>query len=407
MKADRSPLTILVLAFTVFLLTTAESCQPKVTLAFASTTYGVANGPGPMAVGDFSRDGNDDLLVVSSGPTLSVRPGDGNGSFSTAIDTTLSDATVHIEPTAVATADLNGDGVLDVVFTGSATSAGQANIVVVLGRAGSTFEPSASYSFTDAATVPTGVAIADFNGDGHPDLAITHTTPDFTSGAVDILLGVGDGTFQSGTTIPVGVYPYAIASGDFNGDGRKDLAITDNGSNNVTILTGNGDGTFVSSLVSAAGPTTALAIADFNHDGFSDLAVASTGTAALTVLMNKGNGTFADPQRYPVDTVPSSVAVADYDGDGLLDVAIASRSNSNVSVFLGNSDGTLQAPTSFNAGTDGLSLAVADFNLDGEPDLALSSLTSGDVSVLLNTRFTGNSDDSTALLGAKGANNRF
>jgi hypothetical protein len=408
MKPHRRPLTILALASTTFLLTTAESCQLKATLAFASSTYSVGNGPGAMAVGDFNGDGYDDLLVASSGPTLSVQPGDGNGSFSASITTTLNDASVHIEPNAVAAADLNGDGRVDVVFTGVAPSADVANIVVALSQDDSSFKESSAYAFDAPATVPTGVTIADFNGDGHPDLAVTHTTPDFTSGSVDILFGAGDGTFPTSTSIPVGAYPYAIAAGDFNGDGRKDLAITDNASNNLTILTSNGDGTFQVSQISAAAPTTAIAIADLNHDGLADIAVATTGSAtALTVLLNKGNGAFADPQRYRVDTVPSAIAIADYDGDGQLDVAIANRSSSAVLVFLGNSDGTLQDPTSFSASTDGLSLATADFNLDGEPDLALSSLTSGDVSVMLNTRFTdGSTDDTTALLG-KGANNRF
>jgi uncharacterized repeat protein (TIGR01451 family) len=231
-------------------------------------------------------------------------------------------------------------------------------------------------------TSPDSVAIGDFNGDGRSDLAVANDL----SNNVSILLGTGTGTFGAATNFAAGTDPFFVAIGDFNGDGRSDLAVANNGSNNVSILLGTGMGTFGAATNFAAGTRPfSVAIGDFNGDGRSDLAVANNGSNNVSILLGTGTGTFGAATNFVVGTTPLSVAIGEFNGDGKSDLAVANVNSSNVSILLGTGTGTFGAATNFAAGSFPVSVAIGDFNGDGRSDLAVANNGSNNVSILLGT----------------------
>jgi hypothetical protein len=227
---------------------------------------------------------------------------------------------------------------------------------------------------------PFSVATGEFNGDDKLDLAVAN---DF-SNSVSILLGKGDGTFQQATAYSTGSGPIAVAVGDFNADGKLDLAVANNGSGDVTVLFGNGDGTFQPGVAYSAGSgPIAVAVGDFNADGKLDLAVANNGSGDVTVLLGNGDGTFQSGVAYTTGQGASSVAVGDFNDDGKLDLAVTNNISNNVSILLGKGDGTFQPPADYSAGQSPGSAVVADFNGDGNLDLALANTVGNEVRILL------------------------
>lgn len=227
---------------------------------------------------------------------------------------------------------------------------------------------------------PYAVAVGDFNKDGRTDLAVAN----HNANSVSIFLGNGDGTFQNAVGYPAGVSPSAITVGDFNGDGNADLAVANGPSNSVSVLLGNGDGTFQAAVSYAAGATpVSLAVGDFNGDGKLDLAAADEAGNKVAVLLGNGNGTFAAPVAYSVGSYPYSVAVGDFNADGKPDLAVVNNGGNSVSVLLGNGDGTFQAAVGYAVKLQPVSVAIADFNGDGKLDLAVANQGSYNVSILL------------------------
>ena len=246
---------------------------------------------------------------------------------------------------------------------------------------------------------PVSVAIADFNKDSHPDLVVANQT----DGTISILLGNGDGTFATQTTIaiPVGATaasPSAVTTGDFNNDGNIDIAVTDMANSRVMILLGNGDGTFQTPVPYATGTNpVALVAQDFNGDGVPDLAVVNQGdgttASTVTILLGKKvngvpDGTFVTPPKQTsppgVGVAPSAITTADFNADGNVDLAVTNKTDDTISVLLGKGDGTFGSQTTFATGKGPAGIATADFNGDARADLAVSNQTDGTVSILLN-----------------------
>jgi hypothetical protein len=246
------------------------------------------------------------------------------------------------------------------------------------------FAAATNYSVGDN---PFAVAVGDFNGDGKQDLA----TANYFSDNVSILLGDGAGNFSSPTNFSVDRHPESLAVGDFNGDGKQDLAVGNSESYKVSILLGDGTGNFSAHTDFYADyRQTSVAVGDFNGDGKQDLATANNYFNTVSILLGDGTGNFSAPTNlnFAAGTAPSTVAVGDFNRDGKQDLAVANIGiypdyNGSVSILLGDGTGNFSSPTNFAIGDGSYSVAVGDFNGDGKQDLAVTNRFSNSVSILL------------------------
>jgi len=341
--------------------------------ASTSTIAGTGSNPSPnaraVAVGDFNGDGKLDLALADYSHAFSILLGNGDGTFQPEITTDFTPA-IDNNSQSIAVGDFNGDGKLDLVLT----SPGDNSVVVMLGDGTGHFGAPASYGVSSA---PAYVTVGDFNGDGKLDLA----TANPGDGTVSVLLGDGSGGFGAASNYTIGCsscgsQPHGIAIGDFNGDGKLDMAVTTNTTSaNVYILLGNGDGSFnINGPTNAGGINPqAIVAGDFNGDGILDLVTADYGNSSITIALGKGNGTFVGPKTttlFAGGGTPNSLAVGDFNGDGKLDLAVVNLASS-IAVLPGRGDGTFGTATTYAAGLP-IQLAVGDFNGDGRLDLGFT-----------------------------------
>jgi hypothetical protein len=367
----------------------------------APVNYPAGVSPVAVVAADVNGDGKLDLVTANAGGnSVTVQLGNGDGTF----QATQAYGT-GAGPASVAVGDLNGDGKLDVVTANQ----GDNTVSVLLGNGDGTFGAARNYA---VGSQPVGVAIGNF--DGKLDIV----TANQGDGTVSLLPGNGDGTFGAARTVAsFGAPAQSVAVGDFNADGKLDLAVTTRGTDGyyigggcgyygcypgsyvsgaspaVTVLVGNGSGTFTAAssytLPSPyeVPPSTfappSLAVADLNGDGKPDLVTTDNYDGLVSVLLNNGNGTFAGPTSFNASGGPESVAVADLNGDGLLDLVTAD-SGDTLSVLPGNGKGVFGSPYIFSPGSGPVSAAAGDFNGDGLTDLAVADSGSNNVSVLLN-----------------------
>jgi hypothetical protein len=326
---------------------------------------------GGVIAADFNGDGKPDLAV--DGNPVGVYLGNGDGTFQPEVTSPCPQCG------GIAAGDFNGDGKADLATSFQNCSNHTCNpgfAGVLIGNGDGTFQPAVEYV---VGLQPGTPAVGDFNGDGKPDLAVTN----FGANTVSILLNSGNGTFQSHVDYPVGVEPQSIATGDFKDDGVLDLVVGNSVDNNITILLGNGNGTFTPGALVAAGEG-GFAVADFNGDGKLDLAV--TAANQVLILLGNGDGTFQAPVGYSAGSegLFGGASVGDFNGDGKPDLIIGGTDIATI--LLGNGDGTFQPPM-YTFLSSGL-VAVADFNQDGVPDVAAATgLAPPAFSVMLSVAF--------------------
>jgi hypothetical protein len=301
-------------------------------------------------------------------------------------------------PQSVAVADFNGDGKLDLAVPVYSIFTPYADANILLGNGDGTFKAGPVFPLIGQNV--NNIVVADFNGDGKPDLAIS--LPD--ANEIQVLLGNGDGSFTPLTPISVNSV-YVVATGDFNQDGKPDLVTVNPGVGTLTVLLGNGDGTFTATTpitTPSTGPgglavvPVALALSDLNGDGILDIAVANCprsdqgATGSVTILLGKGDGTFTAVAETPnAGGQPLYIAAGDFNGDGIPDLVVTDMNQGfpelgNLTVLLGNGDGTFTASAeSPETGAIPYSVMVADFNGDGKPDLAIANAGSNTIGVYL------------------------
>ncbi|MBA3914879.1 MAG: VCBS repeat-containing protein [Acidobacteriales bacterium] len=278
-------------------------------------------------------------------------------------------------PQQVVTADFNRDGKMDFASTIAPGFRATTADAVVVGLS------NGDGSFTQT-TVPTGqcpigIVAGDFNADGRQDMAVVLDG----SAEVEIFVQTTAGGFRMASTAATGTTPGSVATGDFNRDGALDLAVTNNLANSVSILLGSNDGSFLPGQTLAPGSQPGpILVADLNRDNILDLVVGS-GQNKISILPGNGDGTFGAAVNYSVGSFLRSFAVADLNGDGLLDL-VASDGFANAEyVLLGNADGSLQNGVAYATGKDPLQVVIADLDGDGRLDLATANLFAG-ISIL-------------------------
>jgi len=327
---------------------------------------------------DFNKDGAPDLATLDAKSFhVNVLLNTGNGTFGKPISAFKFTEAPH----ALATGDFNGDGIPDLaVVTGSTP----AHVQILLGKGDGTFTFKASY----IVGISTSVVVADFNGDGKLDVAVTGNPK--TRGGAIVMFGNGDGTLQAPAWYPATLAPETIVAADVNGDGFPDLIVGGNvtGHGPLAILLNHGDGTFEPPVHYAiTGNPVGIAVGDLNNDGKPDLVVTSTGTIA--VMLGNGDGTFGKPVHYSLAAVGSpalAVAIADFNLDGNLDV-IVGTGQGTLALFYGKGTGNLKKPVAIPVLRKGASaLVVADFNNDKAPDVGFTTVDKLAMGVLLNAQ---------------------
>jgi len=346
--------------------------------------YRAGRGPYMSAAAQFTQSGNLDLVFPDyDGGQVTILLGNGDGTFKP--PRTFPDP----NPFGLAVGDFNEDGNLDlaVVEPGSGTGA----VAIFLGDGKGGFKLSARYAIGAASG---RIAVGDFDGDGHIDIAVTNS-PFTGTGSVMTFFGDGHGEFHGRRTYRLPGRPFGIAVGDVNGDHHPDLAVTQVANGTVAVFLNDGTGHFQKPVSYSAGDCCGpvdVKIADLRNNGKQDLVVANIN-AGMVVLLNKGDGTFGKPTIYTPFfqnwQPPEACTVADFNLDGNLDVACAASLNDGY-IFYGDGKGKfgsggIEFKNALNH-QGGFSIAAGDFNDDNAPDLAIPIQNYGKVAILLNTQ---------------------
>src|ERR1017187_9662030 len=291
---------------------------------YSSVPYPVGHTPYGVVVGDFNGDGKVDLAITNATDNkVSILLGNGDGTFQP-------QATYNVggQPGPITVGDFNGDGKLDLAI-GNLT--GQ-SISVLIGNGDGTFRPQVTYS--TSGVTPISIAVGDFTGAGKLDIVIA----DYPYSTVQIMIGNGNGTFQPGLA-STGTAPVAIAPGHFDGSGWLEIVeYSQIGGGN--ILQGGPAGFFASlpghfdwDTYAPTYYASSIAVGDFNRDGKLDLAVTHPSNNTVGIILGNGDGTFQPEIGYGVGSSPYSVAVGDFNGDGIPDLAVTNAAGNTVSIL--------------------------------------------------------------------------
>jgi uncharacterized repeat protein (TIGR01451 family) len=318
--------------------------------------YPAGDGAVDVDAGDVDGDGRLDLVTACISGFATVLIGDGGGGFGAPL--TLEGPA---QTTFVSLADLDGDGRLDLAASGW-------NLWLRSGNGMGGFGAPRRYG------VPFPLAVGEVNGDGRIDLLVGDS----------LLIGDGEGGMAAQAAFPAGDAPQYAVAADFDRDGHQDVAVA-NAGGSVHVLRGDGHGAFAAPSANLAGTSPAgLVGGDFDRDGWPDLAVAYAGTLDVVVLRNDRRGGFTT-RSYGVGGRPIAIVTGDLDGDGVVDLLVSNETQGSLVALRGAGDGTFGPGGATVVGTLYRALAVGHFNADGRPDVATVADETGVVSVLPGT----------------------
>ena len=346
--------------------------------------YRAGQRPHGLVTAQFTKSGNLDVAFADwLSNQVVILLGNGDGTFQPPRIFSASN------PIGLAVGDFNEDGNLDLAVV-EANGTGDGSLTIFLGDGKGGLKRSASYLIGIESV---NVAVADFNGDGHLDAAVTDFGFERTPGDVIVFFGNGRGKLRRVAKFKMSQGPGGIAAADLNGDHNPDLAVTQFSTGSVAVLMNDGTGHFfkpVSYNISGSG-TVDVKIADLRHNGKQDLVVADTAEG-MVVLLNNGDGTFGKPTIYPPTCQncvgPEACVVADFNLDGHLDVACATSIDDSY-LFYGNGKGKFGSSIPIHDAINfqgGYGIATGDFNNDKAPDLAIPIQSKGKVAILLNAK---------------------
>jgi hypothetical protein len=336
--------------------------------------YKVAGQAVDVAVGDLNGDNIPDLATVNRDTNnVSVLLGKSDGNYAAAVN-----YPAGALPSAIAAVDLVGSGKLDLVTTNETYD----QVIVLPGVGDGTFGEGRTFGLVSGSK-PRAVAVADVNGDGKLDII----TADSASNTLTVLLGKGNYTYADPVRFAVGAGPRWVLARDVNGDGACDLISVNRDSNDVSLLINTG-GSFAAPVILGCGTTPRMAVlADFTGDGKADLLVSNAGSGDFSLLAGQGGG-FAAETRIDLGYLPTRMAAADFNRDGKTDLAAILFESAEagalgvVAVLSGDGAGGFGAPQFFGACLQGYGLDAADMNADTKVDLVVADAGNSTVSVL-------------------------
>ncbi|MCB2156870.1 VCBS repeat-containing protein [bacterium] len=386
----------------------------------AASSYSTGTNPYRVITGDFNEDDILDLAVANKGSAnVSILFGGGGGGVGDGTFGAPNDYAVGTSPYCIASEDLNGDTITDLVI--SNYNSNNASVLIGKGLGGvgdGTFAAAVNYA---VGSTPRDIKIDDLNDDGIWDLIV----PNGGGDDVAVLFGnaggggggggsVGDGTFQAASFYATGDNPINMVTGDFNRDGITDVVTAHFNGGDIGVLLGGGSGGVGDgTLIAPDYPTISsfprrIATGDFDEDGIADLAIASASNKVEVLLGNGsggiGDGTFDTAVPYALSGQAYAITVGDFNDDDIMDIAATITSPATVAILLGDGtggvgDGTFGTPSYYSTGTGPYSVDTGDFNGDDVTDLVVASNGSSSVSVLIGTDAGGGVGDGTFAAG--------
>jgi hypothetical protein len=323
-----------------------------------------------VVIGNLGGNANRDLAVSNRADNdVSLLLGNGKGAFLPA-----KDLPAGPEPNGLLVRDFNGDGRQDLAVANQSAVGG----VTILLRKGSGFS-SRHYPAGPESSI---VVAGRFTADRRLDLAVSN----LEGSTVSILRGKADGKFVKMGDLPTGQFPFALTVGDFNRDGKLDVAVIndkDEDETQISVFRGDGDGTFKTPLNTPAGQgDDGVVVSRFNGDSIPDLAVADYSNDQVLILIGKGDGRFRAPKPFAAGGHPSEIALGDFTGDGLTDLAVTNAADPGRVAILPRRPGVdFGNPLKYPVGSLPYGIAVGNLNGDALPDVATANYT-GTTSVL-------------------------
>lgn len=337
---------------------------------FTVGTFNTEQSPWRVEAADLDNDGDTDFVVLCRGvnDVAQVFTNDGSGNFIISAQYATGD-----DPRFLKLVDVNGNGEIDILYTVMGSFDDFGVILDPLGKTVREFSPGAS---------PAAIISADFNADSVDEVAFIYASKN-----VAVWKSNAAGVFSRISSVSLSDGLNALCSGDFDGDGDLDVAVTNSAEGTVTILLNNGSGVLTKGSSFDGGQyTKEIGAADFDRDGDIDLVVTNNETQNVWVFLNNGSGTFSKYTTLTAGSDARGISVVDFSMDGKPDVVVANWGGTTLSYFKNTGGGNFAGALSIASGTSPGNVIGADFNRDGYPDIVASNSggLSDSVSVVLS-----------------------